>query len=107
MNRRTKATSIPQAVKAAVWGRDNHRCIICHNPQAMPVSHIVRRSQGGLGIVENIVTMCQSCHMRYDQSTDREMLDACIEAYMRDIYPDWDRSKLIYKKWSDLSAEQN
>ena len=98
--KRAKACDISQKVKEAVWERDNHRCIICRSNKAMPNSHFIRRSQGGLGIEENIVTMCGRCHSMYDQYIDRENMETYIENYLRSHYPDWDREKLVYKKWS-------
>lgn len=100
-SKRAKACDIPQKVKEAVWERDNHRCIICGSGMAMPNSHFIRRSQGGLGIEENIVTMCMRCHSMYDQYIDREAMESYTEQYLRNKYPGWDREKLIYKKWED------
>lgn len=98
--RRAKACDITKKVKDRVWERDGGRCIICGNHQAMPNSHFIRRSQGGLGIEENIVTMCHLCHSMYDQGCDRRTIEAYTEKYLRSHYPDWDREKLVYKKWS-------
>ena len=36
----------------------------------------------------------------YDQGSDRRAIEAFTEEYLRSKYPDWDREKLIYKKWS-------
>lgn len=98
-SRRAKACDIPKKVKEIVWERDNHQCIICGNHRAMPNSHFIRRSQGGLGIEENIVTMCMMCHSMYDQYIDRERMESYTEQYLRSKYPNWDKEKLIYKKW--------
>lgn len=98
-SKRAKACDIPQKVKDRVWERDGQKCIICGNHQAMPNSHFVRRSQGGLGIEENIVTMCMTCHRMYDQGIDRRAIEAYTEEYLKSIYPDWSREKLVYKKW--------
>jgi len=65
-SRRTKALEIPQKVKRAVWKRDGERCILCGSPHAAPEAHYVPRSAGGLGVEENIVTLCRSCHDAYD-----------------------------------------
>ena len=100
-SKRAKACDITQKVKNIVWERDGGRCIICGSPYAMPNSHFIRRSQSGLGIPENIVTMCQRCHMMYDQGCDRRAIEAFTERYLREHYPDWSREKLIYKKWED------
>jgi 5-methylcytosine-specific restriction endonuclease McrA len=67
----------------------------------MPNSHFIRRSQGGLGIPENIVTMCMRCHQMYDQGSDRRAIESYTEKYLKSLYPDWNRENLIYKKWED------
>ena len=101
-SKRAKACDISQAVKKRVWQRDNHCCIICGNPQAMPNSHYIRRSQGGLGIEKNVVTMCQHCHNQYDNGTGeyREYIKQTTKDYLMNIYPDWNEEELVYNKWA-------
>lgn len=67
----------------------------------MPNAHYIPRSQGGLGIEENVVTLCLDCHMRYDNGAGRERTKAEIKSYLEEIYPGWDESNLTYKKWGD------
>jgi 5-methylcytosine-specific restriction endonuclease McrA len=98
-SKRAKACDITKKVKDIVWERDGHRCIVCGSIYAMPNSHFIRRSQNGKGIEENIVSMCQSCHRKYDQGSERTEMEQFVERYLRSIYPDWDKEKLIYKKW--------
>ena len=100
-SKRAKACDITKKVKDIVWERDGGKCIICSSHYAMPNSHFIRRSQGGLGIEENIVTMCQRCHMMYDQGADRRTIEAYIEEYLKSKYPNWNREKLVYRKWED------
>ena len=97
-SKRAKACDITKKVKDIVWERDDHKCIICGSYQAMPNSHYIRRSQGGLGIEENIVTMCLTCHQAYDQGSARERIATYTERYLRSKYPNWNPEKLIYKK---------
>ena len=100
--RRAKATDIPQNVKETVWERDGHRCLICGSPQAMPNAHIVSRAQGGLGVEQNIVTLCRECHHRMDNSQARKVyLARCIE-YIKMHYPDWTDESVTYDKWKFL-----
>lgn len=100
-SKRAKACDITKAVKDKVWERDGERCIICGDHYAMPNSHYIRRSQGGLGIEENIVTMCRNCHAMYDQGAYREAIRVRTEKYLRSKYPDWNPNKLVYKKWEE------
>lgn len=100
--KRAQACDIPKKVKDIVWERDGHKCIICGSYQAMPNSHFIRRSKGGKGIPENIVSMCSVCHRMYDQGIDRAAIETYTRNYLRSHYPDWNESKLIYRKWEDL-----
>lgn len=98
MNKRTRALDIPKAVKDRVWERDGQRCILCGDPQAMPNAHYISRAQGGLGIEENIVTLCRQCHNDYDNSPQRPLLREEIRAYLQGRYPGWDEASLTYRK---------
>lgn len=98
-SKRSKACDIPQSVKKKVWERDNCACIVCGNHQAMPNAHFRARSQSGLGIEQNIVTLCARCHHAYDNTADRPIYREYIKNYLQGIYgADWDEEKLIYKK---------
>ena len=73
-HRRTKATDISPKVKAIVWERDNKCCIIC-GKLGSPNSHYISRAKGGLGIEQNIVTMCIHCHNAYDNGYDKNFIN--------------------------------
>lgn len=98
MHKRTKALDIPKKVKDRVWDLDGGRCILCGSSYAMPNAHYIARAQGGLGIEENIVTLCLDCHNLYDNSTYRKQLREEIRDYLTERYPKWDEEKLKYKK---------
>lgn len=97
-SQRSKACDIPQSVKKKVWERDQERCIVCGNPQAMPNAHYISRAHGGLGIEQNIVTLCQNCHHNYDNTADRPIYREYIKSYLKGKYDEWDETKLTYKK---------
>lgn len=103
MHNLTKATSIPVKVKAAVLHRDASRCVICGSTSAGPHCHFVRRSQLGLGVEENIWTGCEKCHREFDSEATDGPLHQYVEQYLKGWYPEWDKAKLIYKKydWED------
>lgn len=95
-SRRTKALEIPPKVKQKVLERDG-ACIWCGRP-GQPNAHFIARSQGGLGIEENILTLCLDCHRRYDQTDQRAKMREYFKNYLQEQYPGWDESKLYYKK---------
>lgn len=99
-SKRAKALAIPKAVKDKVWERDGHRCVNCGSIYAFPEAHYIPRSRGGLGIEQNIVTLCRLCHDAFDNGTAtmRHDIGCRIREYLQAIYPDWDESKLIYRK---------
>lgn len=97
MNKRTRAVSIPAKVKRQVEERDHGLCIFCGKP-GRGEAHFISRAQGGLGIEENLLTVCRSCHELLDNSTDRKEMLRIAEEHLRSYYPYWDRSLLIYEK---------
>lgn len=97
-HRQTKATNISQRVKETVWERDGECCIICGSIYAAPEAHYVPRSSCGLGVEQNIVTLCRGCHDAFHQEV--EWIKLAVRDYLKGKYPDWDESKLHYKKYN-------
>ena len=97
-SRRAKACDITKAVKDRVWARDKEMCIICGNANAMPNAHYIRRSKGGLGIEQNVVTLCQRCHHEFDNGVNASYYADKIERYLQKKYKDWNKEDLYYQK---------
>lgn len=97
MHKRTKAVAITPKVRAAVEERDNYCCIFC-GKAGRGEAHFISRAQGGLGIEENIITVCRSCHHEMDNGLLTPIYREKAEQYLKAQYPEWDKSKLIYKK---------
>ena len=67
----------------------------------MPNAHYLSRAHGGLGIEENIVTLCQSCHHNYDNGKSKQVKEAIkrkILAKLKHYYPNWSIDLITYKK---------
>lgn len=99
---RTIATSISNDVKKEVWERDKHKCIFCHVnvPLKNANAHLIKRSQGGLGIPMNVFTACDKCHYEEDFGLECLRYEKFAEQYLREYYgTEWSRNKLIYNKW--------
>lgn len=100
-HKRTKATDIDTKLKKVVWERDGHKCIFCGKMVSVNCAnaHYTKRSQGGLGIEENIVTLCSECHFQEDFGKHTKLYEDYIEKYLKRIYGEnWSKEKLIYKK---------
>ena len=98
----TKACEIPPEVKAKVWERDGEcsvlsgkwvpvECACCH--------YIARKPDLGLGIEQNIVTLTPEEHDAYDKTVKRKDIREKLRLYLQSKYPDWDESKLVYRKY--------
>ena len=108
MKERTKALAIPLAVKWAVAERDSIDnwpcCLYCgqpaptDNPTTYSCAHYIPRSQGGLGVAENILTLCPECHRLYDASDCRKKMRQYFKLYLKLRHRGWNENKLIYKK---------
>lgn len=96
-SKRSRATDIDQETKRKVFERDGGLCIFCYQPGA-PNAHYIPRSQGGLGIEENIVTACAECHRKMDQSYLRPVFLERAREHLRANYTDWNEDKLRYRK---------
>lgn len=108
MNGRTQALAIDKTVKIAVAERDSVQghpcCVWCGKPAptdyelAFSNAHYISRAQGGLGIEENILTLCPECHRAFDQSIQRRKMRAFFKHYLSTRYLGWTEENLIYRK---------
>ena len=108
MRKDTKARDFDSDAKRAIATRDSYEgwpcCINCGRPapQGKPTAfsnaHFISRSQGGLGIPENGLTLCPECHRKYDQTTARKEMREYFREYLKSKYQDWDESKLYYRR---------
>lgn len=99
-HRQTKATDISKEVKEIVLERDEGRCVLCKSCYGKPNAHFIPRSHGGLGVEQNIVTLCPTCHDRFDKTVERAEIKEILRRYLISKYPEWDEKKLYYKKYN-------
>lgn len=102
---RTKHTDIPPKVKKEVEERDHHRCVFCGSPNASGEMHYIRRSQGGLGIPQNLLTGCRICHSQLDEGQAKDLYREKAKQYLMSLYPDWNEEDLVYNKWKGFKYD--
>lgn len=95
MNNRTKAVDVSQAVRKQVLQRDAYRCIFCRKSDALTMAHVIPRSQGGLGIAENLVTACSKCHWKMDRTHYREYYLEYAQKHLDKFH---ERTERVFKK---------
>lgn len=101
MNNRTKATGISPLMREAVYRRDKGRCIFCGSTYGLQCAHYIARSQGGLGIAQNLAMLCVNCHTALDNGNNTELRNLIkwrFESHLKACYPNWNESKLRYRK---------
>ena len=91
-------TKITPEVYERVRGRDGGCCIICGR-RDIQCAHYIPRSQGGMGIPQNLVMLCVEHHTLYDNGGMREELGEVIKDYLKGWYSDWNKEELKYDKW--------
>lgn len=106
MRKDTRARDFDRAAKISISERDSIDgwpcCVYCGAPApdilAYSNAHYIARSQGGLGIEQNGLTLCPICHRKYDQTTARSGMREFFRAYLMGKYEDWSEENLIYRK---------
>ena len=110
MRKDTKARDFDRKAKEAISKRDSIDgwpcCVYCGlaapAPLAWSNAHYIARSQGGLGIPENGLTLCPVCHGRYDQTARREEMRGYFREYLQELYENWSEDALVYRKEREL-----
>ena len=105
MHKRTKAVAIPPKIRQEVEERDGHKCIFCGSPECRGEAHYINRSQGGLGVPKNLVTVCSACHRQMDNGQMIKVYRQKAKEYLMSQYPDWNEDDLIYNKWKNLKYQ--
>ena len=98
-SKRAKALAISTETKRIVFERDGGVCLWCGG-WGVPEAHYISRAHGGLGIPENILTLCRRCHEMYDfgHRRERDRMREHFRAYLKEQYPEWNETNLIYRK---------
>jgi len=100
-SKRTRALAIDRLVRNKVLDRDKGQCIVCATKRNLTIAHYINRGKGGLGIEQNLVTLCLKCHHKTDQTIERKMYLGFIKAYLKTHYKDWNEEELYYGNRND------
>lgn len=105
-SKRSRATDITEKVRRRVRERDGG-CIFCRMGMEVPgtqgrleIMHYINRSQGGLGIEENLAVGCSYHHGRMDNGAEGTGLRGRLAEYLKGIYPEWENVNKTYSKWN-------
>ena len=61
-------------MRARVFERDEYKCRICGSDGdgKLHVHHVIKRREGGPDSAENLITLCPSCHSKYENGFPRD-----------------------------------
>lgn len=101
-SKRAMACDISPDTRYKVWKRDDGCCVWCgrRGGYVFPEAHFIPRSKGGLGIPENILTLCRPCHDMFDNGDRRQkaLMRDYFREYFKRFYPEWEEKNLYYHK---------
>ena len=108
----TRKLQFDARTRKKIIARDHGECIFCVKGYHMEctsgmlleikdIMHFIPKSQMGLGIEQNGAIGCRYHHNLLDNGNKglrREML-GIFENYLKYMYSDWNKEKLVYKKY--------
>lgn len=121
MNTRTKYLQFGRKTIEEIFERDNYSCLFCKlgyfkcfNSKVnlsdlgfniFDPMHFIGKGKGGLGVVQNGICGCRNHHHVFDNGNVRKSIkqemQQLAEAYLFELYPNLDISKLVYSKYGD------
>ena len=60
----SRRDAIPEAVRIAVWRRDEGKCAKCGSRKNLEYDHIIPVSKGGSNTERNIELLCEECNRK-------------------------------------------
>ena len=66
-------------IRKAVIERDGGRCRKCGRTHGLEAHHIIPRREDGTDDLENLATLCSSCHIEWE----------CVEASLTTSFTEW------------------
>ena len=107
----TRKLQFDAKTRKKIIERDHGECIFCvrgYRMEYMPderygkdIMHFIPRSQMGLGIEQNGAVGCRYHHNLLDNGNKglRQEMLGIFERYLKFMYSDWDKDKLVYRKY--------
>lgn len=97
-SKRSKACAVSPEVRKRVLERDGHKCVRCGRSFCLQIAHYIPRSLGGLGIEQNLVTLCLECHTKEHNELHNE-IDEMMRLWLENLYPNFTDNERRFKKW--------
>ncbi|MEC2072496.1 HNH endonuclease [Alkalihalophilus marmarensis] len=74
------------SLKNRVKDRDEWSCVICESDKGLHVHHKIPRKYGGVNHMDNLVTLCDSCHPSIETADIRHAYTKCLANFKMNRY---------------------
>lgn len=101
MKKQTRARRASKKTRLEVYERDGGKCIICGRHTNLTLAHYISRAHNGLGIKENLGTVCIYCHHEMDHTSKRQKKLEEFRIYLDSHYPDFPDEERVWKRWTE------
>ena len=72
-----KIGDISEKTREKVLERDGFECKICKRKDSLHLHHLIKRKNGGEHTLENLITLCASCHRHIETGDVEHATNAC------------------------------
>ena len=70
---------ISEKTRDAVLKRDGYECQICRRKDMLHLHHLIKRKNGGKHNLDNLITLCASCHRHIETGDIEHATNTCLK----------------------------
>ncbi|MDQ1232623.1 hypothetical protein QE450_000121 [Paenibacillus sp. SORGH_AS306] len=74
-----------ESLKNEVRARDGHKCLVCESEVDLHIHHKIPRNLGGVHHLDNLVTLCASCHGVIEQVDLQKSFNKGLSNYKKNL----------------------
>jgi len=89
-----------ESLKKEVKDRDHWKCVVCENETDLHVHHKIPRNLGGIHHIDNLVTLCASCHAAIETADIQHAFTKCWANYKKQKFSN------VRKNMGDFSKDK-
>ena len=86
---------IPNNIRNLVYERDNYKCQICGRKNNLHIHHVIKRANGGDHSLDNLITLCSSCHRHIEIGYLDNAISSCLKNALNSECNKYDKYDLI------------
>jgi len=79
-------SDMPLETRKDVLERDHNKCQICNSRGNLHIHHIIQRRNGGNHNIDNLITLCGSCHRHIEIGDIDYAIEKCFENAKRNYF---------------------